>query len=363
VSGVLVTEKFKRFLIVSVAAILVAGLGAVAFLWFKEPASRSPGSIAVEVFPERLERGKYLAHHVALCIHCHSDKQGDKIGYPPVLTAIGDGGSSCWDEATGHGSGFRVCPSNITSDAEFGLGGWSDGEIMRAIREGVDRDGKALFPLMPYSAYRSLSDEDAKALLVYLRSLAPIRKEVPARELPLLLGIEVKFQPKPLVAEVPDPPANDPVARGKYLTTIAGCNQCHTPVDDNGKPISAREFSGGQAFSLGGGSRVFASNLTPAKSGLGDRTEAEFVGIFQGFATDVAAKTSVPAGLNTVMPWLSYAFMKTDDLKAIYAYLRTLPPVENVVSGRRMLPPSEVRRAAQPPTSDAASDAVDSGKD
>ncbi len=357
-SGVFVTEKFKRFLIISVASILVLGLASAAFLWFKGPASRSPGSIAVEVFPERLERGRYLAHHVALCIHCHSDKQGDKIGYPPVLEAIGDGGSSCWDESSGHGSGFKVCPSNITSDAEFGLGGWSDGEIMRAIREGVDRDGKALFPLMPYSAYRSLSDEDTKSLLVYLRSLPPSRRAVPERELPLLLGIEVKFQPKPLDKEVPDPPANDPVARGKYLTTIAGCNQCHTPVDDKGMPIASREFSGGQPFLLGGGSRVFSSNLTPAKSGLGSRGEAEFIGIFRAFATPVAAKTSIPPGLNTAMPWLSYAFMTTDDLKAIYAYLRTLTPVENVVSGRRILPP----RGTQPPT-DAASAAVDSGRD
>jgi len=343
---------------------LALGLGSAVFLWFKEPASRSPGAITVEVFPERLERGRYLAHHVALCIHCHSDKQGDRIGYPPVLTAIGDGGSSCWDEASGHGSGFKVCPSNITSDAEFGLGGWSDGEIMRAIREGVDRDGKALFPLMPYSAYRSLSDEDTKALLAYLRSLPPVRREVPARKLPLFLGIEVKFQPKPIVEEVPDPPAKDSVARGKYLTTIAGCNQCHTPVDEEGKPIASREFSGGQSFSLGGGSRVFASNLTPAKSGLGNRSEAEFVGIFRGFATDVAANTPMPPGRNTVMPWLSYAFMQTDDLKAIYAYLRTLPPVENVVSSRRMLPRGDARRGGvQPSTSDAASAAVDSGRD
>jgi len=360
-----VSDLIKRILLITAAVVLVLGIGSCAYLVLKEPASRPAGNLSVESFDERIERGRYLAHHVALCIQCHSDKQGNRIGFPPVTTNLGSGGTACWDEATGHGAGFKVCPSNITTDAELGIGAWSDAEIIRAFREGVDRDGKALSPLMPYEAYRSLSDEDAKAILVYLRTLVAVRNAVPERELPFLTEIEIKFLPEPITGEILDPPAIDKVARGKYLTTIAGCNHCHTPTDEDGKPIEALAFSGGQAFALAGGSRVYASNLTPAKTGLGERAEAQFVGMFKAFATDLAARTSVAPGQNTVMPWLSYAHMKEDDLRAIFAYLKTLPPIENVVTSRRVAPPREVRReavgakdAAVAPQNGASSDAA-----
>jgi hypothetical protein len=69
----------------------------------------------------------------------------------------------------------RITSKNLTSDAKTGLGSWTDGEILRAIREGVSKDGHALFPLMPYPNYRTMSDEDAYAIVAYLRTLKPVR--------------------------------------------------------------------------------------------------------------------------------------------------------------------------------------------
>ena len=87
-------------------------------------------------------------------------------------------GGIVWNEQIGFPG--TLVASNITPDPDTGLGKWTDGEIIRAIREGVDRDGNALFPIMPYSHFRNMSEEDAQAIVAYLRSLPPLGPAAPA---------------------------------------------------------------------------------------------------------------------------------------------------------------------------------------
>ena len=118
-------------------------------------------------------------------------------------------------------------------------------EIARAIREGVRRDGSALFPVMPYLSYASLDDEDVKSIVVYLRTIPAVRNTVPTRSLPGPLEYIVKTMPKPLTTPQPSHQASTPEERGKYLATIAECKSCHTPTDDQGIPLPGLEFGGG----------------------------------------------------------------------------------------------------------------------
>lgn len=128
------------------------------------------------------------------------------------------------------------------------------------------------------------------------------------------------------------PSKTDTVAYGKYLVTATSCGDCHT-MQVKGKPVAGMTLAGGFKFPLITGGSVFSANITPDKTtGLGNWTEEEFVKRFKVY-TDSSFKPSVIQNntLNTVMPWMLYATMKTSDLKAIYAYLRTVKPVKHKV--------------------------------
>lgn len=121
----------------------------------------------------------------------------------------------------------KVYAPNITPDAETGAGNWSDDQLARAIREGISHDGRALFPFMPYPDFRVLSDEDLASIIVYLRSLPPVRKQRPTTDLIFPVKCLIRSVPQPLDAAVPEPDVSTPEKRGKYLVTIAGCADCH----------------------------------------------------------------------------------------------------------------------------------------
>ena len=157
----------KRFVLGGLtlaACLLLIGFGVVAL---KEPARRAPLRESIKLTDARVEHGAYLAKHVLACIGCHSKRNWNRLG-GPIVGHSGAGGN-CYSEKWGMPG--RVCPPNLTRDKATGLASWTDGEIMRAVREGVDRHGDALFPLMPYAAYRSLSDEDTRDVVAFLRSL------------------------------------------------------------------------------------------------------------------------------------------------------------------------------------------------
>ena len=317
----------KILLGILVVLVLVIG-GAAAFLSMKSPAQRPAPDLKVEATPERLERGRYLVENVSSCVHCHSQVDMTKWGAPIKADAKGAGGQ-CWKPENGFTG--TLCAGNITQHPEHGLGKWTDGEILRAIREGVDKEGQALFPLMPYGNYRNMSDEDGAAMVAYLRSLPAVAGQYPERKLNFPLPIVVKFQPKPITGAVTAPDKNDKVAYGRYLVTLAGCETCHTPVDARHQPLPGKAFSGGQRFQLQPGSAVVSSNLTPHETGLGNRTRENFIAMFKAYASPESHNVDAAPGKNTVMPWLGMSGMTEDDLGAIYDYLKTVTPVENKV--------------------------------
>ena len=98
---------------------------------------------------------------------------------------------------------------------ETGIGSWTDDEIARAIREGVSRDGTALFPIMPYESFRHMSDEDLTSVVVYLRSIPPVRNALARTALEFPMTRIVNTMPVPLEESVPEPAAasREPTSR------------------------------------------------------------------------------------------------------------------------------------------------------
>jgi mono/diheme cytochrome c family protein len=205
----------------------------------------------------------------------------------------------------------KVYSPNITPDAETGAGSWSDDQLARAIREGVSHDGRTLFPFMPYLDFRHMSDEDLASVIVYLRSLPPVHKQQTTTQL--------IFPVNYLIRDVPEPLEK----RGKYLVTLAGCRDCHTPQDAHGQPLPGMDFGGG--FILDGPwGRVASANITPDPSGISYYDEAMFM---QAIRTGLVGARK----LNQIMPWHMYRGMTDEDIVAMFAYLKTLNPVRHHV--------------------------------
>ena len=319
------------FKVLGTALLVIVALlaGAVTWLSLKKPAQRPPSTEKIDATPERLARGKYLVEHVSDCLGCHSDHIAT-YGFPVKPGTEGTGGF-IFDKKIGFPG--IVAAQNITPDPIDGLGKWSDGEILRALREGIDRNGEALFPMMPYQHLSVMSDDDAKAVVAYLRTLKPLRNHVPPKTLEFPLNYIVKFIPKPLSGPVRTPDRKDTVAYGKYLAKIGGCYECHTPHDDKNRLIEAQAFSGGWEMA-GPWGRNFTANLTPHPDNyMGRATKAEFIGRFRAFAGMNASNAPpAPPGRNTIMPWLAFSQMTDEDLGAIYDYLKTVPPVKKKIN-------------------------------
>jgi mono/diheme cytochrome c family protein len=218
---------------------------------------------------------------------------------------------------------------NITPAA---IGSWTDGELIRAFTAGVSRDGTPLFPIMPYPKYARLSPEDVEAIVAYLRTLPPVQKTVPERQLPFPLPFIVRTMPAAATLR-PMPPRTDRVAYGEYLTSAAVCSDCHTPMDDQGTPLPGRDFAGGQEYKMPNGAIVRPANITPdADSGIGTWNEQQFIDKFRAWrGAEARSLSEAEQRENTIMPWFAYSGMTDDDLSAIYTYLRTLKPVLNRV--------------------------------
>jgi mono/diheme cytochrome c family protein len=319
---------FKVVGIVLLVVVALAAIG-VSYLALRKPKQRPADAAKIAPTPERVARGHYLVNHVSICFDCHSERTY-AYGLPFKPGREGVGGF-VWNKDIAFPG---VLPaSNLTPDPETGLGQWTDGEILRAMREGVDREGNALFPIMPYQHFRHMSDEDAASIVAYLRTLQPKKYEEPERTIDPPLNFIEKFIPQPLDAPVPQPDRNDRLAYGKYLTTIGTCAECHTPKNDKGESIPGQEFAGGWEMHTPQ-FRVVTSNITPHPSTfVGRASKEEFIGRFRAFANYTAdTAPEAPKGRNTLMPWISYSGMTDEDLGAIYDYLKTVPPVAKPVN-------------------------------
>jgi len=255
-----------------------------------------------------LERGAYLVNGIGNCGNCHSPQEPDGTLSGPPLS----GGKALLAKA------FTAYPPNLTPDIETGLGRWTEDQIVTAIREGRRPDGTLLRPPMPVAFYRGMSDRDAHAIAVYLRSLQPVKSKVPdshySGPVPASYGGPVNG--------VPDPAPADRVAYGRYLAQIGHCLLCHTPRDANEKPDIVHFAGAGGAIIRGVFGEIVSPNITPdTHTGIGTWSDQQIA--------DALTKGVRPDGsqLASPMPWRYLSTLRQRDVDALVAYLRSLKPI------------------------------------
>ena len=255
-----------------------------------------------------LERGQYLMNSVVACGNCHTPKGADG----KAIAGQELSGGFVIDTPV-----FHSVAANITPDPETGIGKWTDTQIIRAIREGKRPDGSIIGPPMPIPFYRSMSDNDAHALVAALRAAKPVRNKVEKST----YKIPVPDAYGPPVVKVSDPLRGNKVAYGRYLSDIGHCMECHTPMV-RGEIDLSRVGAGGRELPVGPGV-VVSANLTPANpAGIAHWTDAQVkTTMLTGVRPDGRALVRLMA-----FDW--YKNIEGRDLDALVAYLRTLKPVK-----------------------------------
>jgi mono/diheme cytochrome c family protein len=277
------------------------------------------GSAAAE---SPAERGGYLVNTIMACGNCHTPRDAD--GRPIAGQALSGGGLKFTTTA------FIATAPNITPDVETGIGSWSDAEIKRALVEGMRPDhgrlaGVPLAAIMPANFYRALLPNDLDAIVAYLRTVSPVRNEVPdpVYKVPVhrdgYPDAEAGFEQASFA---------DPARRGAYLVTIGHCMECHSAGSRgssdyrNGLGRGGRVFPPREGAPQGTPPSVAANITSDPAAGIGGWTDQEIGrAITHGMARD--GRTLKPP-----MAYAYYAGLKEADLADIIAYLRTLPPLQ-----------------------------------
>lgn len=264
-------------------------------------------------------RGEYVLR-MGGCIACHTDEK--KGG------AFLAGGRALETE---FGTFYS---SNITSDPKAGIGGWSTGAFVRALREGLSPTGQHYYPAFPYPSYAKMTEQDLVDLKAYLDTVEPVSNEVRAHDLgfpfslrPILAGWKLLFFDQ--ASFEPDPNQSESWNRGAYLAQgPAHCGECHTPRNALGGPDDARYLGGNPAGPEG----KAVPNITPHDDGIGDWSAADLA-----FALESGLKPdydSFGAGMGEVVDD-STSKLTQEDRDAMAEYLLSLPPVAGKVGGKK----------------------------
>lgn len=315
--------KFIGYLFLLLIAVFAA---LVAYVKITLPDVGEPQDLKVEMTAEQIERGRYLANSVCVCMDCHSTRDFSKFSGPLMEGTVGKGGDR-FDQSLGMPGVFF--PKNITP---AGIQDYTDGELFRVITTGVNKHGRAMFPLMPFLYYGKMDNEDIYSIIAYVRSIEPIQHDVPESEPDFPMNLIINTLPKKGEPQK-RPKASDQLAYGAYLVNASGCVECHTQVD-KGQIIQELVFSGGREFKFPDGSTVRSANITADhETGIGKWTKQEFLARFKAFGDSTYQAPSVkPGEFNTIMPWTMYGKMTDEDLSAIFTYLQTVSPIKNKVN-------------------------------
>jgi hypothetical protein len=309
--------KILRISLVLLCVALALGI-TFTICWrpFIGPRKRPVTNRQFERTPERLVRGRYLTQGLLGCEVCHSPKDFTVHGAPNLPGMELAGTVLLFGGFPG-----VAAASNLTPDRATGGGNWSDDEIARSIREGIAHDGHTIFPIMPYEDYKNLSDEDVASVVVYLRSVPAVHNSVPPTQVKFPVNYLVRGAPQPVTEPVHGPNPMDRLATGKYLVGL-GCG-CHRATEK-------LELGGGE-YLKGPWGEVTSTNITADPSGIAYYNEATFI---------TALRTGYVGArkLSSIMPFGQFQNMTDDDLKAIFAYLKTVPPVKHRVDNS--LPPT-----------------------
>lgn len=318
-------RTFKKIFGGLLIVFLLIALAAVGYIKLFLPNVGAAPVMKIEHTAARVARGEYLANHVTICIDCHSKRDWTRFSGPPTEDSKGMGGE-LFDQKFGFPGTYYA--KNITPE---GISRYTDGELFRVITTGVNKDGKAMFPVMPYHYYGQMDEEDINSIIAYIRTLKPIKNIVPESVSDFPMSIIINTIPeKATLTKMPV--KTDVVNYGKYLVNAAACKECHTQFE-KGKLIAGTEFGGGREFPFPDGSMVRSGNITPDNAtGIGSWNEEQFLGRFhsRSDSTTLARKLQ-PGEFNSIMPWTMYGRMTDEDLKAIYAFLKTVAPISNNV--------------------------------
>lgn len=315
--------KLLKILLWIVGLVVLGVIALLAYVSFALPNVGDPPDMTIEINPERVKRGDYLANSVAVCMDCHSERDWTVFAAPPKPGTKGAGGD-IFDQNMGFPG--RFVSSNITPGR---LKDWTDGEIFRAITTGVSKDGSAIFPVMPYHKYGQLDEEDIKSIIAYLRTIEPSSKQIEDSDPDFPMNFIINTIPREAKLQ-PMPTDKKSLEYGKYVITAAACYDCHTKMEKG--QFIGKDYAGGNSFILPTGDTCRAPNLTPHATGIGGWSEDMFVQRFKLYTDSNYVQQKVKKGdYQTIMPWLMYARMKDEDLKAIYRYLMSIEPVENDV--------------------------------
>lgn len=315
---------FGRILLMLVLLIVIISSAGILYLNTAFPKDFSVEKLDIPTDSVRISHGNYLVNHVMMCTDCHSTRDMSFYSGPVSIEHLGNGGKPFSEEM---GFPGELYPENLTP---IGISGWTNEELYKAIVGGIHKDGHALFPIMPYMNYRTLDKADILDVIAYLRTLnpSPTLIEPKERKLNFPLNLIVKTMPAAPNHQT-KPSISDTIAYGHYMITAASCIDCHTP-QVNGQPDFSREFGGGMEFMMENGRVCVSANITPdSLTGIGKWSQEDFIKKFKKYAAELPKVDDHE--FNTEMPWSSYAGMKEQDLKAIYAYLRTVKPVNQAI--------------------------------
>ncbi|HQP01266.1 MAG TPA: cytochrome C, partial [Bacteroidia bacterium] len=200
-------NKFIKIIVYSLGILLLIVIGFLTYVKVALPDVGPPPDIKIVATAEKIERGSYLAHHVTLCMDCHSTRDWSYFS-GPMVAGTEDKGGETFDQKFGF-PGKYIAP-NITP---FHLKDWTDGEIFRAVTSGVSKDGRALFPIMPHLLYGQLDKNDIESIIAFIRTLKPIENntEVSSSDFPMNFIINT-IPKKPSFTTIP--PQSDQLSYG-----------------------------------------------------------------------------------------------------------------------------------------------------
>jgi mono/diheme cytochrome c family protein len=297
----------KRLLI-AIIVLLIFGAAAVVLLSRTDRAAGTAPAIAgAPPDAAAVARGAYLAK-AADCVACHTAGETGKPFAGGVAFKLPFG---------------TIYSSNITPDSTHGIGAYTDDEFVRAVREGVRRDGKHLYPAFPYTSYTQLSRDDVLAIKAYLWTLAPIAQPNRANELgfpfdqrwAMAFWNAAFFKSARFAA---DPAKSAQWNSGAYLATALGhCAECHTPRNfgfglEHGRELSGEELQGWRAFNI----------TSDPQHGIGSWSDEQILAYLSSGHAPTHASAGGPM-LEAVAH--SLQFLNPADASALVAYLRTVP--------------------------------------
>lgn len=288
-----------------VLAIIAAGVG----LLITRPQTLAPSELAAGYKPD-VANGQVI-FNAGNCSACHmAPGQDDRTQLAGGLKMVSPFGAF-------------ITP-NISSDKQYGIGGWTEAQFANAMKRGTGRNGEHLYPAFPYSSYSLLKTSDVRDLFAYMKTLPAVAKPTAPHDLKFPFNIRLAvggwkllyFKPHEFVAA---PKQSAAWNRGAYLAEgPAHCAECHSPRNALGGVEAGKEYAGAPNLEAGG---RFANNITPSKDGIGDWSDTDITDFLKS-GTDKCFNE--PIGMKDVIA--STSKYSDADATALGVYLHALPP-------------------------------------